>query len=72
ITGSKTDWGFLNKVQSSFEKNNYNQTEEISPISNAAFSIFNVTDFSLENFPPLIGNLGEIIIGKSNEMLLGR
>ncbi|MEL6918370.1 MAG: VWA domain-containing protein, partial [Bacteroidota bacterium] len=72
ITGSKTDWGFLNKVQSSFEKNNYNQTEEISPISNAAFSIFNVTDFSLENFPPLIGNLGEIIIGKSNEMLLGQ
>ncbi|MGB5821363.1 MAG: vWA domain-containing protein [Saonia sp.] len=72
ITGPKTDWRFLNKAQNSFEKNSYEQTEEITPILNAGFTIFNTADFSVQEFPPLEGNLGETIISKSHEVVLGQ
>lgn len=72
ITGSKTDWRFLNKVQDNFTKKSYNQTEEILPILNSGFPLFNISDFSIFNFPPLEGNLGEITFQKKHEVLLGQ
>ncbi len=70
ITGSKTDWRFLNSVQNSFEKNTYNQIEEIFPVLNPNFSIFNNSEFSISNYPPLESDLGEILITKSHETVL--
>jgi hypothetical protein len=72
ITGSQTDWNFLNQVQNSFSKNSYDQVEEVFPALNPGFSIFDISDFSIQDFPPLESNLGEIILIKSGETLLGQ
>ena len=70
ITGPKTDWRFLNTVQNSLERTNYNQTEEIFPVLNAGFGLFDITTFSLVDFPPLEGTLGELLVTKSSENIL--
>ncbi|UII79669.1 VWA domain-containing protein [Flagellimonas sp. CMM7] len=70
ITGTKTDWGFLNQVQQSFFKENFNQNEEIIPVLNNAFSIFGLGDFNVVDFPPLQNNLGDIDLKKNGETIL--
>ncbi|MGW9686199.1 VWA domain-containing protein [Flagellimonas sp. 2504JD1-5] len=70
ITGTKTNWGFLNAVQSSFFKENYNQPEEIEPVINNAFGTFGLSDFSLQNYPPLLGNLGDIDLKINSDVLV--
>lgn len=70
ITGSKTDWNFLNLAQGSFTKDNNNQTEDILPVLNNAFGIFNLGDFAVEGFPPLIGSLGDITILKESSPIM--
>lgn len=72
VTGTKTDWGFVNRVQASFNKKSYNQSEEIIPVLNDGFSIFDTGDFSVSDFPPLENNLGAISIQKTNETLLSQ
>ncbi|MBO0323285.1 VWA domain-containing protein [Muricauda sp. CAU 1633] len=70
ITGSKTDWNFLNRTQQSFVKENINQSEDILPILNNAFGTFGLGNFNVDNFPPLKGNLGNIDLLKNGETLL--
>ncbi len=72
ITGPRTDWDFLNNVQSSFNKDSYNQSEEVSPILNAGFSVFDLSDFSVDDFPPLENDLGDILIQKPHEVLMNQ
>ena len=70
VTGSQTDWNFLNSVQNSFSKEGYDQTEDISPILNQGFSLFDLGNFSVEDYPPLRSTLGEIqIIANSQNVL---
>ncbi len=69
ITGSKTDWNFLNGAQQSFSVEN-SQSEEILPILNNAFGIFGLGDFNVDDFPPLVGNLGDIELKKSGETIM--
>lgn len=70
ISGTKTDWGFLNQTQQSFFKENFNQDEEIIPILNNAFTIFGLGDFNVVDFPPLQNNLGDIDLKKNGETIL--
>lgn len=70
ITGPKTDWRFLNTVQNGLELSSYNQTEEIFPVLNAGFGLFDIGAFSVEDFPPLEGTLGELLVTKSSENIL--
>ncbi|MEX0289510.1 MAG: vWA domain-containing protein [Flavobacteriaceae bacterium] len=70
VTGSKTNWNFLNAVQNSFNKSSFNESEEMSPVLNPGFGIFDVSDFSITDFPPLEGYLGEILITKKFETIL--
>ncbi len=72
ITGPKTDWRFLNRVQDNFTKKSYSQAEEILPILNSGFPVFNISDFSISNFPPLESNLGEITFQNKHEVLIGQ
>ncbi|KAB5491686.1 VWA domain-containing protein [Flagellimonas hadalis] len=69
ITGSKTDWNFLNGAQQSFSVEN-SQSEEILPILNNAFGVFGLGDFNVDDFPPLVGNLGDIELKKSGETIM--
>ncbi|WP_373517404.1 VWA domain-containing protein [Pricia sp.] len=70
ITGTETDWNFLNKVQKGFSKESYNQAEEVFPSLNSGFALFNINDFSIQDYPPLNSNLGEIQLANSGEILL--
>ncbi|MEA1785298.1 vWA domain-containing protein [Arenibacter sp. GZD96] len=70
ITGTKTDWNFLNAIQTGFTVESYGQKEEVSAVKNAAFSYFDVSDFSLDGFPPLEGILGEIVLTGKNDAIL--
>ena len=65
ITGDRTDWNYLNRVQSSFQKTSFNQKEEVSPLTNAGFSVFDIGDFNTENFPPLTTTLGDLLVTKA-------
>lgn len=71
ITGSKTDWNFLNGAQQSFSVDN-RQSEEILPILNNAFGIFGLGEFNVGDFPPLVGNLGDITLKKSGEVIMSQ
>ena len=70
LTGPGTDWRYLNREQKGLEIGNYNQTEEILPVVNPAFGLFDLSDFTVEDFPPLLGSLGEILITKPYESIL--
>ncbi|MGB2526052.1 VWA domain-containing protein [Flagellimonas sp. SN16] len=70
ITGTKTDWNFLNRVQQSFQKENNNQSEDILPVRNATFQTFGLDDFNVNGFPPLEGYLGNVQLNKSVEVIL--
>ena len=70
ITGSKTDWNFLNRAQESFTISGSRQPEEILPILNNAFGLFGLGDFSVDGFPPLKGTLGDIQLNKNSEILM--
>ncbi len=72
ISGPKTNWNFLNKAQSSFTKNSYGQSEEVTPLINNGFSKFDISNLVMDEYPPLESNLGEVIINKSHEILLGQ
>ncbi len=70
ITGSKTDWNFLNRAQQRFFQTGSSQSEEIVPVLNNAFGIFGLGDFNLDNYPPLIGSLGDLELKVNNETIL--
>nr|WP_299382054.1 VWA domain-containing protein [Allomuricauda sp.] len=70
ITGTKTDWRYLNQVQNSFFKEPLNQTEELIPILNSGFDKFGLGDLDFQGFPPLTGHLGSIEFGMDEESLL--
>ncbi|WP_420399541.1 VWA domain-containing protein [Flagellimonas sp.] len=70
IAGTKTDWLFLNQIQNSFFKERLNQTEEIIPVLNNGFGVFGLGNFSVQGYPPLEGQLGDIELKKESETLL--
>ena len=72
VTGPKTDWTFLNKVQSSFQKNSYDQKEEVTPILNQGFTRFDISDINVSEFPPIETTLGELLITSSYENMLSQ
>lgn len=72
ITGSQTDWTFLNSVQNNFQKESYRQTEDVEAAMNEAFDAFDISNFSTENFPPLLFQLGDLSINAPYKVLLNQ
>lgn len=70
LVGTKTNWGFLNRTQQFFSKENLSQREEIIPVLNKAFGTFGILDFKVTDFPPLESSLGSITLKKQSETLL--
>ncbi len=61
IAGTKTDWNFLNTIQSEYNFETGYPIQEIAPIFNSSFSKFDVSDFNIDNFPPLKSNVSQLI-----------
>lgn len=72
ITGVQTHWDFLNEAQDLYQKEGLGQQEEVLPVMNPAFGLFDLGGFSVADFPPLTGELGDVLITKPHEVLLGQ
>ncbi len=72
ITGTNTDWNFLNSIQQEFKKETSLQTEDVSATLNNNFSTFAVEDIGFNEFPPLKTTFGDLSITVANEILLGQ
>jgi hypothetical protein len=72
VCGAKTDWNFLDGIQGSYSKDAYGEVEEVLPVLNKGFGIFDISGFRVENLPPLEGELGEILISAPHEIILGQ
>ena len=70
ITGSQTDWIFLNEVQSDFKKDAISQTEDLLPILNSNYSAYVVDDLGFSGFSPLKDYFGKITFTSAFETLL--
>ncbi len=70
ITGSKTAWNFLNRVQRNFTKNVINQTENYSAVFNPSFGTFVTDAIGFDDFPPLLDKFGDITFNIPYESLL--
>lgn len=71
ITGTKTDWNFLNNVQQYFTKNTSNQSQDLFPIYNENFLQYQFDDIGFEDFPPIEDSFGTLnIIAENSNTLL--
>ncbi|MGY5850849.1 VWA domain-containing protein [Salegentibacter sp. F14] len=60
ITGTQTDWRFLNSHQELFNKDFTAQSQEFEALYNSDFTRFQFEDIGFEDFPPLMDHFGEI------------
>ena len=70
ITGSKTDWSFLNEENLGFKKNQINQIENYSASFNTNYLDYYQKDIFFQSFPPLIDLFGTIDIYVPHQTLL--
>ena len=69
VTGSKTDWSFINSLDLGIEKSYINQSEAYSISYNPNYLTFIQKDIGFTNFPPLRDKFGAIN-AKNHQSLL--
>lgn len=72
ISGESTDWRFLNRMQNSLSQEITNQFEYYQPQLNSLYTTFLVEDANYEEYPPLIGAFGDVILKETHDILLYR
>ncbi|WP_103068393.1 hypothetical protein [Aquimarina sediminis] len=72
ITGTKTNWVFLNKIQNKYTQEITRQNEYYVPRFNSNYGAFLIEDIDFQNYPPLIGAFGEVNIHSNYDPLLYR
>lgn len=70
VSGTKTDWNFINAQNLGFQKKAINQKEEYIPVYNPNFLTFLQEDIGFEGFPPLEDKFGEVQLNKEAQGLL--
>lgn len=70
ISGLQTDWNFLNKVQNAYVFESGYPVQEVIPVLNASFSKFDVSEFSINDFPPLRSNVSPLFPKSLNQTIL--
>ena len=70
ISGLQTDWNFLNKVQNAYVFESGYPVQEVIPVLNASFSKFDVSEFSINDFPPLRSNVSPLFPKNLNQTIL--
>ena len=70
ITGSKTDWSFLNNKSLGINKKNINQLENYSARFHNGFLNFSQKNIGFENLPPMIDYYGETTVSIPHQTLL--
>ena len=70
ITGTNTDWNFINKRQLGFSKKAINQLENYGGNYNASFLTFLQKDIGFNQFSPLQDKFGEVSFTRDHQDLL--
>ena len=70
ITGSKTDWFFINNKSLGINKKNIDKLERYSATFNTRFLTFSQENIGFEDFPPLLDYFGELSISIPHQTLL--
>ncbi len=60
ISGSNTDWKFLNSIQNNFKKEAISATENYSPVFNINYPNFINNDIGFSSFTPLEDKFGDV------------
>jgi len=70
VTGTKTDWNFMNTNSDLLEVEATNQTEDFQANLNSGYSTFIVQDLDFNSFPPLQSTFGDFKFKKDFQTLL--
>jgi hypothetical protein len=70
ISGTQTNWNFLNEMQSNYSKNSIQQSEEYGAIFNRGFLTFGQKDISFNAFPPLKDAFGKVTMNSKFDALM--
>ncbi len=70
ITGTKTDWAFLNNVQQAFSKDVTKMTENYLASFNTTFPEFVIKDIGFDQLPPLKDSFGTLTFNVPYQSLL--
>ncbi|MFK7811311.1 MAG: VWA domain-containing protein, partial [Maribacter sp.] len=62
IGGTKTSFNVVNKAQRNYNVEEGYPNQEVFGVLNPSFTKFDITDFSMDEFPPLNSNAGPIVI----------
>lgn len=65
VTGSKTDWNYLNSLDLGYSRSATSQPQEIFPVYNPTFSSFQFEDIGFSDFPPLLDKFGPLDITRN-------
>ncbi|WP_203295692.1 VWA domain-containing protein [Luteirhabdus pelagi] len=70
ITGTETDWSYLNSFQQAIQKEVTNVEEQVAGSVNSNYSAFAVPQIDFESYPPLQTSFGELSITVPHDVLL--
>ncbi|MFK5973298.1 MAG: VWA domain-containing protein [Flavobacteriaceae bacterium] len=70
ITGTQTDWGFLNAIQSRYRIEGNYPVQETVGIVDPAFSKFDISEFYFADYPPLESDARVIEVQREVDVLL--
>ncbi|WP_430426118.1 VWA domain-containing protein [Maribacter litoralis] len=71
IAGTQTDYRFLNNSDVGFQIENGYPEQEVFGLLNNGFTKYDISEFDLTDFPPLVSDAGPVLITSQYETLLG-
>jgi hypothetical protein len=66
VSGTQTDWNFVNNIQDFIKKDFANQAQEIFAVKNPNFNQFQFEEVGFSEFPPLEDKFGRITLQSNN------
>ncbi|MEM6720982.1 MAG: VWA domain-containing protein [Bacteroidota bacterium] len=72
ITGTQTDWNFVNDIQTSFSKDDLQETEEVQGQLNPNYTNFLIENIDFSDYPPLENAFGEVEFNVAHEIILSQ
>jgi hypothetical protein len=70
ITGTNTDWNFLNRIQTNYNKEFSNQSEDVTGRLNVNYGTFAIEDIGFEDYRPLKTLFGALSVTIPHEVIL--
>ena len=70
ITGTNTDFNFLNQIQNSLQFKMSNQKEDYLADFSTQFNLFAIDNIGFENLPPLQNSFGTVTVKENVDVLL--